>query len=121
MKIFGSSKKSNVSPYTINGVPRSELESVTNVLLKFCNEHGLADTSPKIDLIKSSVLAIEKSDVEAAKRYYEDIGIFQKEGFYEWYPEINYPDETREYVSVIFQSLVKRWAQLMLKIFNYES
>jgi len=121
MKIFGSSKKSNVSPYTINGVPRSELESVTKALLKFCNEHGLADSSPKIEHIKSSILAIEKSDVEAAKRHYDDIGIFQKEGFFEWYPEINFPNETREYVNVIFQSLIQRWAKLMLKIFNHES
>ena len=121
MKIFGSSKKSNVSPYTINWVPRSELESVTNVLLKFCYEHGLPDSSPKIEHIKSSVLAIEKSDVEAAKRHYEEIGIFQKEGFYEWYPEVNAPTETREYVNVIFQSLIKRWTQLMLKIFNFEN
>jgi len=120
MKLFGSSKKSKADPYTINGVPRSELESVTKVLLKFCEDHGLSDTCPKIEFIKSCILAIEKSDIETAKRQYESIGIFQKEGFYEWYPEITHPNETREYVNVIFQSLVKRWALLILKIFNHE-
>jgi hypothetical protein len=125
MKIFGSSKNSSSNkpssnPYIINRVPWFELESVTNSLIKFCTEHEGSHTSSKIEHIKASIEALKKGDIEAAKIHYKDMGIFQKEGFFEWYPNITFPNETREYVNVIFQSLIQRWAHLMLKIFDYK-
>jgi hypothetical protein len=85
---------------------------VTEALLKFCEDHKY----PTIGLteIRDCLKALERKDIKTAVESYRKVPLGGRMGYFDdWLPPVVFPQETPEYVQIVFRALLNEWDRVM--------
>jgi hypothetical protein len=83
----------------------------TRALIKFCEEHGYDVRG--VQELRICLSALDRNDMKSAVEAYLRIPLGGMGCFDDWLPPVVFPEETRDYVRSVFESLVTQWSLLM--------
>lgn len=85
---------------------------VTKTLLKFSEDHGYPSSG--LTEIRECFTALERRDIKTAVEFYQKLPLGGRMGYFDdWFPPVVFPQETPEYVEVVFRALVNEWDRVM--------
>lgn len=100
-----------LKPNYYRNVGVDSMLAATRALLKFCREHGYPEGG--LVHVRGCAEALATNDFRAAVEHFRAVPLGGMGCFNDWFPNVVYPHETGEFVSVEFDALLERWCRLM--------
>ena len=88
----------------------------TRALIKFCVDHKYNTTW--LNDLNACLTSLEQNEMKTAYDIYAKIPLGGNGCFNDWFPNVVFEHENREYVSSVFEALTDRWSNLMKMTLN---